>query len=194
MKVNKESLTTVPHAREYLEKEGYALPDTWRGRAKLSYMLLLLLHAAPPSILPKGIRAVMTLLEHEETAHTADTIAAAVLRKIDLVFDLMEKAVNQVQGVASDTRTAADWLYRRGEDMRDELKKGLETAKEDIQKATECIKDEVSKLNGPAATATNTVGGMEDHQDNGVSGHATYADVLNRHLLAAHLSTLARPE
>jgi len=39
----------VAQAREYLEKEGYALPDVQGGRAKLSYMLLLLLHAVPLS-------------------------------------------------------------------------------------------------------------------------------------------------
>ena len=49
-------------------------------------MLLLFLHAAPPSILPKGIRVVATLLEHEEMTRTADTIAAVVLHKIDPVL------------------------------------------------------------------------------------------------------------
>src|SRR5882724_8953934 len=63
MEANKDLLTMVAHLREYLEKEGYTPPDVQGGRAKLSYMLLLLLHAAPPIILPKGIRAVMTLLE-----------------------------------------------------------------------------------------------------------------------------------
>jgi len=29
MKANKESLTMVAHMRDYLEKEGYALPDMW---------------------------------------------------------------------------------------------------------------------------------------------------------------------
>src|SRR5882724_7512480 len=78
MKANKDSLTTAAHAREFLEKEGYAPPDTWGGRAKLSYMLLLLLHAAPPSILPKGIRAVVMLLECKENTCTTDIIATAV--------------------------------------------------------------------------------------------------------------------
>ena len=55
MKANKDLLTMAAHAREFLEKEGYAPPDARGGRAKLSYMLLLLLHAAPPSIPPKGL-------------------------------------------------------------------------------------------------------------------------------------------
>jgi len=53
------------------------------GKAKLSYVLLLLLYAAPQSILPNGIRAVATLLEREETTCTAEAIAAAIMRKID---------------------------------------------------------------------------------------------------------------
>src|SRR5882724_5275647 len=128
-------------------------------------LLLLLLHAAPPSILPKGIRAVATLLEHEETAHTSEIIATAVLCKIDLALNLMEKAANQAQGAASDTRTVADQMYtvadqmyRTGEDMRDELQKGMDVEKEDIQRAMECIKDEVSKLNGNVVSATNDMG------------------------------------
>ena len=112
MKKNKDSLTMALQAREYLEKEGYAPPDEWGGRAKLSYMLLLLLHAVPPSILPKGIRAVIMLLECEETTHTTDIIAATILRKIDLVLELMGQAADQTQGAALDARKAVDRLYR----------------------------------------------------------------------------------
>jgi len=79
----------------------------WGGRAKLSNTLLLLLHAVPPSVLPKGIRAVVTLLECEEVEHTADAIAA-ILCKIDPALNSMGKAANQMHGAASDTRMAAD--------------------------------------------------------------------------------------
>ena len=72
----------------------------------------------------------------------------------------MDKVANQAQGMVSDTRTVADWLYRTGEEMRDELKKGMDMAKEDIQRAMECFKDEVSKLNKAAASATNGMGDM----------------------------------
>jgi len=106
----------------------------------------------------------------------------------------MEKAKDQAQGVVLDTRTVVDWLYRTGEDTRDELQKGLEAAKEDIQRAMGCIKDEVNKLNRVAAMATNNMGGMEDCQENWVPGGATYAEVLNRHLPAAHISTLTRSQ
>jgi len=136
----------VAQSREYLEKEGYAKPDMWGGRAMLSYMLLLLLHTVPPSILPKGIRAVATLLECEETACTANIIAAAVLCKIDPALNSVEKAANQAQGVATDIRMVVDWMYRTGEDMRDKLQKWMEVANKDIQRVMECLKDEVSKL------------------------------------------------
>ena len=122
---------------------------------------MLLLHAAPPSVLPKGIRAVAALLEQEEAGCTADVIAATVLHKIDLVLDLIGKAAEQTQGVASDTRLAADHIYRTGEEMRDELQKGLDEVTEDIQKATAHLKDKVSKLNVAAASATSGIGSAE---------------------------------
>jgi len=134
------------------------------------------------------------LLERKETTCTAETIAVAVLRKVDPVLELLEKAVDQAQGTALDTRSAADQLYRMGEDTRDEIQKGLETAKEDIQRATECIKDEVSKLKGLAEAATNTAGSTEEGQDNGATGWATYADAVDRHLPAAHLAHSQDPE
>jgi len=104
-KMNKDSLTMAAQAREYLEKEGYALPDAWGGRAKLSYMLLLLLHAVPLSILPKGIRAVATLLECKETMCTAEAVTATVMQKIDPALKSMEKAADQAQGAASEQKT-----------------------------------------------------------------------------------------
>jgi len=124
--MNKDSPATAAQAREYLESEGYALPDAQGGKAKLSYTLLLLLHTAPLSILFKGIRAAATLLEREETTRTTEAVAAAIMRKIDPELKSLEKAANQAQDAASDTRTAADHMYRTGEDTQDELKKGAE--------------------------------------------------------------------
>jgi len=157
--MNKDSLATAAQAREYLEKEGYAPLDVQGGKAKLSYMLLLLLHAAPPSILPKGIRAVTTLLECEETTCTAEAVAATIMHKIDPALESMEKAADQAQGAASDTRMAVDCMYRTGEDTRDELQKGVEAASEEIQRATKCLKAKVSKLIENTATASNEVSG-----------------------------------
>jgi len=105
VRTNKDSLATAAQARKYLEKEGYALPDVWGGRAKLSYMLLLLLHAVPLSILPKGIRAVATLLECKETMCTAEAVTATVMQKIDPALKSMEKAADQAQGAASEQKT-----------------------------------------------------------------------------------------
>jgi len=66
IKMNKDLTTMAAQAREFLEKEGYAPPDTRGGKASLSYTLLLLLNAAPSNLLPKGIRVVATLMEREE--------------------------------------------------------------------------------------------------------------------------------
>ena len=66
IKMNKDSTTTAAQVREFLEKEGYTPPDARGGKASLSYTLLLLLHAEPPNLLSKGIRAVATLMECEE--------------------------------------------------------------------------------------------------------------------------------
>src|SRR5882672_4367497 len=137
VKMNKDSLKTAAQAHEYLEKQGYVPPDAKGGKATLSYTLLLLLHAAPPNVLPKGIRVVATLLESEEVGRTADTIVAAVMRKLDPVLELMEHTTDMEQEAIGDTRKAADRLYRTGEEMRDELQKGMDEAKENIQRMTE---------------------------------------------------------
>jgi len=89
VKLNQEASTSAAQAREYLEKQGYTPPDEQGGKASLSYTLLLLAHCALPSILPKAIRAVAAVLEHEEANHTADTIVAAVMRKLDPALNLM---------------------------------------------------------------------------------------------------------
>ena len=67
------------------------------GKASLSDTLLLLAHCALPSILPKAIRAVTTILEHEEMGHTADTIVAVVMHKLDPILNLMDHAANKAQ-------------------------------------------------------------------------------------------------
>jgi len=74
----------------------------------LSHTLLLLLHAAPPNLLPKGIRVVATLMEHEEARQSAKTIAAVVLQKLDPVLNAIDHVADQVQGAMVDTRKAED--------------------------------------------------------------------------------------
>jgi len=119
----------VAQAREYLEKQGYAPPDTQGGRATLSYSLLLLLHCTPQNVLPKGIRAISMLLQHEEAGQSADTIVAAIMHKLDAMLKHMVHMANVVQEAVNDTRKATDHLYRTGEEMRDELQKGMEAVR-----------------------------------------------------------------
>jgi len=61
-----------------------------------------------PSILHKGIRAVAMLLEHKEASQTADTIAATIMSRFDLVFEHMALTADSVQEVVSDTMKAVD--------------------------------------------------------------------------------------
>ena len=74
----------------------------------LSHTLLLLIHVAPPNLLPKDIRVVATLMEHEEARWSANTIVATFLQKLDPVLNSIDHVVDQVQGAAADTRKAAD--------------------------------------------------------------------------------------
>ena len=108
LKKNKELIKMATQVREYLEKQGYVLPDEQGGRTLLSYTLLLLLHAVTLSILPKGIRAVATLLEHEEASQTADTITAAIMSRLDPALECMALTANMVQEVVSDAMKLAD--------------------------------------------------------------------------------------
>ena len=117
--MNKDSTTMAVQVQEFLEKEGYALPDARGGKAMLSYTLLLLLHPAPPNLLSKGIRAVTTLMECKEARQSTETIVAMVLWKLDPVLNAIDHAVDQAQGAMADTRKAADQLYRTVEEMRD---------------------------------------------------------------------------
>jgi len=159
VKMNKDLLTMVAQVKEY-QRRLHSTGCTGRQRQAKLHTLIVTTCCAP---LPKGIRAVATLLEHEEAACTADIIAAIVLCKIDLVLDLMGKVADQAQDAASDTRMVADRLSRTGEEMRDELQKGMDMAKEDIQRATECFKDKVSKLNEATVMAPIRIGNMRGH-------------------------------
>jgi len=108
IKMNKDLTTMAAQVREFLEKEGYAPPDARGGKASLSYTLLLLLHAAPPNILSKGIRVVATLMECEEAGRSAETIAAVVMQKLDPVLTAIDHVAGQVQGATADTSKATD--------------------------------------------------------------------------------------
>ena len=89
---------------------------------------------------------------------------------------------------------AVDQLYTTGEEMRDELKKGMDEAKEDIQRTMEGLRDEVSRLTEAASImAKVTAGPMGLHQG-GDPASATYAEVLSRKLPALHLNMLVQTQ
>jgi len=79
--------TNAKQAQEFLKKQGYAPTDAQGNCASLSYTLELLAHCAPSSILPKGMWAVTTLLEHEATGQSAELIALSVMKQISLLLD-----------------------------------------------------------------------------------------------------------
>ena len=190
LKKNKELIKSTTQAREYLEKQGYTLPDEQGGRTSLSYTLLLLLHATTLSILPKGIRAVAMLLEHEEASRTADTITATIMSRLDPVLEHMALMADLVQEVVFDIMKAVDQLYRTGEETRDELQKGMEEAKEDIQRMTEGIKDEVSRLTEASSMMAKAAAGPTGPHQGGDPTFTTYTEALSRKLPASHLSML----
>jgi len=153
----------------------------------LSYMLLLLLHCAPPNILPKGIRAVTKLLESEEASRTTDKIIAAVMQKLNPMIKHMSRMADLAEAAVSNTR-----LYRTREEIRDEVQQGVEATKEEIQKITESFHNDISKLTEMAAGPTNGNTSEATHHQEGGPSCATYAEALNNQLPASHLSTLAR--
>jgi len=136
-------MSSAEQAQDYLEKQGYAPPDAHSGKAALSYTLQLLAHCAPSTILPKALRVITILLEHESSANTADMIAATILCKLDPMLQFMDHAADTMQAV-ENTRKAADHLYRTGEETRDELQKCLEVMKDNLLRTMEDIKEHIS--------------------------------------------------
>jgi len=108
------------------------------------------------------------------------------------VLDLINHMADMDQEAIKDTRKAADWLYRTGEETWDKLQKGIEAAKDDIQKMMEDIKDEVSKLTGAVAPLHSHSGGTLLQPQELVMTHIMYADAVGSCLPTTHLSTLAR--
>jgi len=115
---------------------------TQGDKASLCNTLLLLAHCTPSNILPKGIRAVATLLKHDEITKTTDTIVTTVMCKLDPILELVYHAADSAQKATMDTMVTADHLYRTGEETRDKLQRNLEVMREDIQMLADCIKNE----------------------------------------------------
>jgi len=82
-------------AHKYLEKQGYMPTDPQGNRAALAHILLLLAHCAPPSIIPRGICAVATLLENEAATHTVNGISASIAKRVDLLLKSAEQAIEE---------------------------------------------------------------------------------------------------
>jgi len=181
-------------AHEYVEKQGYAPPDANSSRASLSYILLLLIHSAPSNTLPKGIRAVVTLLDHKEVMRNSDRITVAIMHSLDPMINSVNQVAILTQEAVGETRRAVDCLYRTGEEIQDKLQHGLEAMREDIQQTAEYVKEGANMLVQAAAMAikithkeprnTQTLGAGGTHT-------LTYAEVINNCLPAAHLSMMA---
>jgi len=90
-------LPSAKAAREFLEKQGYAPVDAQGNKASLAYMLLLLAHCAPSSILPRGIHAVTMLLELEMATHCADAVSTGIMKKLELFLAIAEHTAEILQ-------------------------------------------------------------------------------------------------
>jgi len=193
-KLNQDVLSSEKQAWEFLERQGYAPTDVQGNQALLSYTLLLLAHCVPPSILPKGIRAVATLLEQEVAAQNTELIAIAIMRQISLLLDLSNHAAEIIDEATKHTQQAADRIYSTCEEARDEINKATENATNEISSAIENIKGDISKATEELHTATMQ---METQCEKGTTktgARITYTDTLNRQLPMTHAGTLARSQ
>jgi len=112
-------------AREYLEKQAYLLADAQGNKVMLAHSLLLLMHCTLASMLSKGIHAIVTLLEHEETSRTAEVVAMSVARRVDPLVDMMEHTAETIQESVMDTKKSAIMMYSTWEEVRDEIQRSL---------------------------------------------------------------------
>ena len=91
--MNQDSMTSSAQDQEYLEKQGYLLPDAQGSEAMLTH-----LHPAAagplhsPDYPPQAMRVVTIILEHEEASNATNTIA--VMHKLNPVLDLMDHAAD----------------------------------------------------------------------------------------------------
>jgi len=113
-------MSSTKVAKEFLERQGYTPTGAQGNRASLSYTLLLLSHYAPPSVLPKGMQVVATLLEQEAANQCTEMVTATVMSRLHPILDKMELAVENIQGATEGTWQAADRLYSTCEEARDE--------------------------------------------------------------------------
>src|SRR5882672_7647140 len=109
--MRQDVMPTAKLARDFLEKHGYVPTDTQGNKASLVYSLLLLAHCTPSSILPKGIRAVATLLELETTTQCMEAVSLHVIKRLDPFLAIAEHTAKIVQEATVEARQVADRLY-----------------------------------------------------------------------------------
>jgi len=138
-------MSTEKLAREFLVGEGYMLADIQDDKVSLAHVPLLITHCTPASMLHKGVQAVMTLLEHEVASKSAETLAAAVMRRVNPLTDLMEHSAEVVQYMAMDTRKAVMVMYSTWEEFRDKMQKVADATKEELMRVVEETREEIHK-------------------------------------------------
>jgi len=99
-----------------LGKAWICAADAQGNKASLVYSLLLLAHCAPSSILPKGIRAVATLLELETMTQCTEAVLLHVMKRLDPFLAIVEHMAEIVEEATVEARQAADRLYSTCED------------------------------------------------------------------------------
>src|SRR5882724_5541608 len=96
-RVNQDIMAMEKLVRDFLVGEGYMPVGIQDDKVSFAHVLLLFIHCAPASMLHKGIQAVAMLLEHEVASKSVETPAAAVVRRVDPLTDLMEHSAEVVQ-------------------------------------------------------------------------------------------------
>jgi len=189
-------MATEKLARDFLVGEGYMPVDMWDDKGSLAHVLLLLAHCALASVLHKGVQAVTTLLEHKVASKSAETLAAAVMGRVNPLTNLIEQSAEAIQDAATDTKKVTTVMYSMWEEVRDEMQKVTDTTKEELIRVVEETRDEIHKeIRGSKDTLT---GCNQWADNNAVDDHATfrmptsYAAALNTKLPSMHSSMLAR--
>ena len=189
-------MATAKLAWEFLEGEGYMPADAQGNKVSLAHSLLLLAHCAPASVLHKGVRAVATLLEHEEASKTGDVVALAVARRVDPLVDMMEHSAKMVQDAVTGTREVATMVYNTWEEVRDEMQKVADATKEELARTVEETREEICKVIREAGGSFAADGEWDDSgmaEGRTTTGRPmSYAAALNSSLPSTHPSTLAR--
>ena len=106
---------------------------------------------------PHSIRAVATILEQETVVKTTDMVITNVMVQLNPIFECIDDMANKVHDSSVKTRSAADRLYKTGEEVMDEIQKATEEVKEELQKMTKTVKEEVSKITDGVRSAAVTM-------------------------------------